>query len=139
MLDLVFAPGGIASLGASRSTELTATLIVCGFCPASWTVLAGRNVLHRPFARLIKTSAVVSLVVVLGIGERVGYGFNHAANFQPILFASEQYPLYLPLTFRKLAAKLGISSEKLAEGPTSSRLTSATPSTPWSSSPPPNP
>jgi hypothetical protein len=28
VLDLVFTPGGIASLGASRSTELTATLVV---------------------------------------------------------------------------------------------------------------
>ena len=117
VLDLVFAPGGIASLGASRSTELTASLIVLGFFALQTALFwLSEKFCTAPFARQLKTGVIVALIIVLGIGERIGYGFSHAANYQPILFASEQYPLYLPLTFRKLANKLGISSEKQTEG-----------------------
>jgi membrane-anchored protein YejM (alkaline phosphatase superfamily) len=47
----------------------------------------------------------------------VAYGFSAAANYQPILFASERYPLYLPTTFRKLASRLGVSvASEAADG-----------------------
>jgi membrane-anchored protein YejM (alkaline phosphatase superfamily) len=46
-------------------------------------------------------------MLVMTLGERVAYGVSHATNYQPILFASERYPFYLPLTFRKLARAAG--------------------------------
>lgn len=113
VLDLVSTPGGIESLGASRSTELTATLVVLGFfvlqaaayLAAMWPRPAREGQRHRRLRYLL------ALIVLLGLGERVAYGISHAANYRPILFASESYPLYLPLTFRKLAAKLGVAQQ----------------------------
>ena len=119
VLDLVTTPGGVESLGASRSTELTATLVVLGFFAlelaayllAMWPrrAVAGQ-------ARRLRARTVLALIVLLGLGERVAYGISHAANYRPILFASERYPLYLPLTFRKLAAKFGIAQQVQDKG-----------------------
>jgi hypothetical protein len=44
-------------------------------------------------------------------------GFEMRTADQPILFASERYPLYLPTTFRKLASRLGVSvASEAADG-----------------------
>jgi membrane-anchored protein YejM (alkaline phosphatase superfamily) len=60
---------------------------------------------------------VLLAILSFAVGERVAYGFSAAANYQPILFASERYPLYLPTTFRKLASRLGVSvASEAADG-----------------------
>lgn len=119
VLDLVLAPGGIASLGASRSTELTATLVVLVLFAVQaalylWT-LRGKLLL-RALPAALRGRRLVAIVLCLALGERVAYGFSHAANFQPIVFASERYPFYLPMTFRKVAAALGVKANKAGEG-----------------------
>ena len=119
VLDLVTTPGGIESLGASRSTELTASLVVLGFFALQAAVYL---VAMRPRSaaagqsRQLRARTVLVLLVLLGLGERVAYGISHAANYRPILFASERYPLYLPLTFRKLAARVGVVQQLQDKG-----------------------
>lgn len=111
VIDLVFTPGGIAALGAGWATQLTAAAIVSLLIAAqaaayAWVMrrsppeAAGRNPWRWALLAL----------VLLGTGERVAYAYSSATNYQPILFASEHYPLYQPLTFRKLAKRLGIAS-----------------------------
>jgi membrane-anchored protein YejM (alkaline phosphatase superfamily) len=107
VLDLVFTPGGIASLGASRSTELTATLVVIALLAlqaATYLWATRRSRWH------LRPGWVLLAILGFAAGERVAYGFSAAANYQPILFASERYPLYLPTTFRRLASQLGIKA-----------------------------
>jgi len=113
VIDLVFSPGGIDSLGASRSTEVTAVLIATTFFALQaasylWAVRrAAGKPLNPPVFRL---RWLLLAILCMAVGERVAYGFSAASNYQPILFASESYPLYLPTTFRKLASRLGVDA-----------------------------
>ncbi len=119
VLDLVFTPGGIASLGASRSTELTATLVVIALLAlqvATYYWATRRTAGRRPRQWMPRARWVLLAILSFAVGERVAYGFSAAANYQPILFASERYPLYLPTTFRKLASRLGFSGAPEAAG-----------------------
>jgi membrane-anchored protein YejM (alkaline phosphatase superfamily) len=116
VLDLVLTPGGIASLGASRGTEMTALAIILALFAMQaaayvWSMRQGprpgvagsRRPRGGPRVRWLLLA-----VLVMTLGERVAYGVSHATNYQPILFASERYPFYLPLTFRKLARAAGL-------------------------------
>ncbi|MBI4988821.1 MAG: sulfatase-like hydrolase/transferase [Rhodocyclales bacterium] len=113
VINLVFSPGGIESLGASWATQLTAGLITLGLIAAeagayAWVLRhdgTGRWTTH------IRWRWVLLSLILLSTGERVAYAYSSAANYQPILFASEHYPLYQPFTFRKLAKRLGIESK----------------------------
>lgn len=120
VLDLVFTPGGIASLGASRSTELTATLVVIALLAlqaATYYWATRRSAGRLPLRWMPRASWLLLAILSFAVGERVAYGFSAAANYQPILFASERYPLYLPTTFRKLASRLGVSvASEAADG-----------------------
>lgn len=113
VVDLVLTPGGIASLGATRSTELTATLIVGAMLAFQgltyyWLVARG-SAASRPLPRLLRWRWLLSIILAVSVSERLAYGFSSATNYQPILFASEHYPMYLPLKIRHLAARFGIA------------------------------
>ncbi len=112
VIELVLTPGGIASLGANLQTQLTATLLIAiliavqaGLC--YWLCY------RRPapgVARLyLRWRWLILLLVGVSLSERLAFAYSAATHYQPILFASENYPLYLPLTMRKVAAKLGIA------------------------------
>jgi membrane-anchored protein YejM (alkaline phosphatase superfamily) len=121
VVDLVFTPGGIASLGATSSTELTATLIIAALLAFQglayyWLVARGATA-SRPLPRLLRWRWLALIIVLVSMGERVAYGYSSVVNYQPILFASERYPMYLPMKFRNLAARLGIREvEKTSAG-----------------------
>ncbi len=120
VVDLVLTPGGIASLGATRSTELTATLIVAALLAfqglAYYWLVARAAASSRPLPRLLRWRWLVFIILTASMGERVAYGYSSAVNYQPILFASEHYPLYLPMSFRKLAARMGIGEAEKTSG-----------------------
>ena len=114
VLNLVSTPGGIDSLGADWTTKLTASLIVGLLVAAqaaayAWVMRPGRPL---PAGPGIRWRWVLLALLLTGAGERVAYAYSAAANYQPILFASERYPLYQPLTMRKLAKHFGIESAK---------------------------
>lgn len=112
VIDLVSTPGGIASLGASRSTELTATAIIVLLLLAQGA--AWMLALRAPAATEPRSSGrwrwVLAAFLALTLGERIAYGFSAVVHYEPVLFASERYPLYQPMTFEKFANKLGIGT-----------------------------
>ena len=117
VVDLVLTPGGIAALGAGLSTYVAAGLAVLALLSAqavAYAWVTRRDGLGRWTAR-IRWRWVLLAVAMLSASERVAYAYSAATNFQPILFASEHYPLYQPLTFRKLAKALGIESNAGAD------------------------
>ncbi|MBM3391269.1 MAG: DUF3413 domain-containing protein [Betaproteobacteria bacterium] len=114
VIDLVSTPGGIDSLGATTATQLTAAGIVSllGAAQAGLYIwIVRRDGLARWTVRIRWRWALLA-VALLGMGERMAYAYSAASNYQPILFASERYPLYQPLTMRKLAKHLGIESPR---------------------------
>lgn len=113
VLDLLLTPGGVASLGAGVSTQATAVLIVAGLL-ALQAVLYVWLVPRCPAAGRFRLRWLALAVVLLAGGERLAYAYSYAANYRPILFASEHIPFYQPFTARKLAKQLGIR-EPLAE------------------------
>ncbi len=112
VINLVFTPGGIDSLGADWMTKLTAAAIVSFLLLAQSAAYAWsmRHDAAGPLASRFRWRWAMLALVLLGTGERVAYAYSAAANYQPILFASERYPLYQPLTLRKLAKRLGIAA-----------------------------
>ena len=113
VLDLVLTPGGIASLGASASTQITAGLIVAALLllqgVAYYLAVIREAAPKRSEARPGKRWRWLILALVFAtLGERVAFAYSAATNYQPILFASERYPFYLPLSMRKVAKALGI-------------------------------
>lgn len=113
VINLVITPGGIDSLGADWATKLTAAAIVSLLITAqaaayAWVMRRGRP--EAAAARHPWRWTLLALIL-LSTGERVAYAYSAAANYQPILFASERYPFYQPLTMRKLAKRLGIASK----------------------------
>ncbi|HPT50056.1 MAG TPA: sulfatase-like hydrolase/transferase [Accumulibacter sp.] len=112
VIDLVFSPGGIDSLGASRSTEITAALIVVALFAlqaATYFWATRRAVSGLPPRWGVRKRWLLLVFLLLTVGERIAYGVSAAANYQPILFAAESYPLYLPTSFRRLATRMGIT------------------------------
>ena len=111
VVDLVSTPGGIESLGASLATQVTAALIVVALFvlqAALYYLVASRLDGLCIFMRRLRWRWLLLAVLGLTLGERVAYAYSSAANYRPILFASGHYPLYLPLTARKVAKRLGI-------------------------------
>jgi hypothetical protein len=96
VVDLVFTPGGIDSLGADDDDAAdgggnrrpagggAGRRLRLAWCAATaWRAgrsgYAGAGCCSPPW--------------LVGTGERVAYAYSAAANYQPILFASERYPL----------------------------------------------
>jgi membrane-anchored protein YejM (alkaline phosphatase superfamily) len=122
VVNLVFTPGGIASLGASRSTEITAALITTALIALHAAAYAwcARSSTEGAREKPLRWGWAAAAFLALTAGERVTYGYSEMTNFQPILFASAHYPLYQPLTFRKVAQRWGF---KASEGAgTSARI-----------------
>jgi len=120
VLDLVTTPGGIESLGASRSTQITAALIVAALLAVqtlAYYLAAGRTVPNGQRSSTgLRWRWLLVALVLLSLGERVAYAYSSVVNYQPILFASERYPFYLPLSLRKLAKRLGIEEQARGKG-----------------------
>lgn len=114
VVDLVLTPGGIESLGASLSTQLTAAAIVVALL--GWQALLYYGIAPRAdrlsgFLCRLRWRWLLPVVFALMLGERVAYAYSSAANYRPILFASGHYPFYLPLTARKVAKRIGIKEQ----------------------------
>ena len=127
VLDLVMAPGGTASLGSSLSTQITATLIIgalLGMQALAYYVLVLRAATPGNGSARRRWRWVLLALLLATLGERVAYAYSSAVNYQPILFASERYPFYLPLSLRKLAKNLGIEEQERNAGGLNIKTTS---------------
>lgn len=121
VVDLVLTPGGIDSLGATTSTQLTAALIITALLAlqglAYYWLVARSPATARPLPRILRWRWLALIILLASMGERVAYAYSAAVNYQPILFASERYPMYLPLTSRATIARLGIKeADKASDG-----------------------
>lgn len=114
VLNLVFTRGGIESLGSSAPTTITFILIILGivamqaglFC----MLLYAPRIRHR-LSLLFRWRMLVggvAALLVFGLFGQVAYGVSFIRGYTPILFASNVFPLYVPITFSTLAEKMGM-------------------------------
>ncbi len=116
--NLLWTPGGIASMDADGATTRFASIVVaavialealalrlaCGF-PKFWARLAP----HRP-----RRAAWVAfaLFLTIGVGERLAFGFANLLDYRPVIVAHDTFPFYLRTRIRKLASRLGYEMQR---------------------------
>jgi uncharacterized protein len=115
VLNLVFTPGGIDSLGGSDGTQLMFAGRVVGFYALSavlWIAavwISKRAPMLRPNLR---RRYLWLLFTVFAVGERMAYGFSNIYGYSPVMTSASVMPAYQPMTFKHLAKTLGVEPQR---------------------------
>jgi uncharacterized protein len=105
VLNLIFTPGGIASLGSGKESTVSVVLMVCnivGFQGLFFSLRLPRLDLQRRHV-LATAFAFCSFFLVQG----AIYGASDIGNYGPVLDASKAFPFFQRVRFRHLAARFG--------------------------------
>jgi membrane-anchored protein YejM (alkaline phosphatase superfamily) len=116
--NLATTPGGIESMGGADSASMTYGAIILGLVVLQAILLwgtkrytAARRVRgDRPLRPLYRYA--ITLFVVMVTGQSVAYGVSHLQNRVAVLTTASAFPFYQPLTFRKLARRLGYEVQR---------------------------
>lgn len=110
VINLVTTPGGIESLGNSRSAELTFALIglVLMLVPAVLLVPARLLARRGP----LRFRWLLIIFVVLAVGERLVYGFSDFRLYSPVLKVSDAFPVYNRVRLRSFSVWLGLENTR---------------------------
>ena len=112
--NLVITPGGIASMGGDAASSFSYALIVLSFVLEQIVVLnvvfmwKGYRTSWINFFTRRRTIAVLTLVLVSMVGERLTFGIAHLKSYEPVLYAAQSFPFYNRTTVRSLAESLGV-------------------------------
>ncbi|MES2625288.1 MAG: sulfatase-like hydrolase/transferase [Pseudomonadota bacterium] len=110
VLNLVFTPGGISSLGSSSHTYFSITLIVLQVAGLQLLfLLISRYGLLFCVRYAKATRWTVSVIVGLFVLQGTVYGISDFRHFGPVLDSSKVYPLFRRVRFRTLAHNLGFT------------------------------
>jgi hypothetical protein len=112
--NVIVTPGGMDSLGVSVSTVLTVSLVILGIV-AAHALLMGLALRAKRLRRLAerfltprRCIAVAGMLLLLGVGQTGAYGVSWLRGYSPEIAAADAFPFYLPVTFSKLARRLGL-------------------------------
>ena len=111
--NLITTEGGLESIGCSTGTIVTFIIFAIAFLliQALLLLLSHKsNFLKRlcsVFWRKYSLIGATILLVSLGFFQAITYGICRIQSYGPILSASQAFPFYQPVTFRRLAQKLG--------------------------------
>ncbi len=116
--NLVCTKGGIESMGSDTSATFTFTLIIVGFFLLQ-TLLLVLLLKAKPLQKVCQlfltrkrlTISVLTVLLLAGL-QSFAYGLSNLYAYSPVLTASEVFPLYFPVTFKKLAKSFGIEPRK---------------------------
>lgn len=112
--NLIFTPGGIDSLGGGEATDRSTALIAAGFLllQSVLLLLAIRlSGIDRPWTNLLSRRRLAwlsILVLVSGGFSQATFGISNLRGYAPVLSAANVFPMYMPITFNRLAQKLGV-------------------------------
>jgi len=113
VLNLVLRWGGIDSLGADLETKLTFLGLIGSFILLQALILVALlywRRFGRFCSRVITRSRLVGVTIVIAamlLWQGTVFGFSMLNGYLPVTDAAEAFPLYVPVTFGKLAKKLG--------------------------------
>jgi membrane-anchored protein YejM (alkaline phosphatase superfamily) len=111
--NLITTKGGIESMGGGENADLVYALIGAGFVVVhiAMLVVAMRLNLWKKVCAGLGAKwpkrVIIILMVMAAVGERVAYGISKIRSESSILISARAFPLYQPVTFRKIARNLG--------------------------------
>ena len=110
--NLIKTPGGITSMGSDSSSDLTYALIISGFILFQvilFVLVRKWTFLHESWKSLFtskRSIAVVLLVLMAMLGERMTFAVSHLKSYEPVLYAAQSIPFYNRTTIRHFAKSL---------------------------------
>ena len=114
--NLLTTRGGIDSLGADQ----TNALLIAGYLSALVAVHSTALLLSHQQRNLdLPIGAMLSVLLIASLSERLIYGYSHAILYAPVLNKSDALPFYQPLTMNGFLNHLGvdiIKSSKIQVG-----------------------
>ncbi len=112
--NLVFTPGGIESMGGNTAAYATFGAIAFGFLILQaflLFVLLSLKPIRSFFLSVFDGRRIffaVATLSILMVMQSVTYGVSMLYAYAPILTTSEAFPLYVPITFSRMAKSLGL-------------------------------
>jgi len=115
--NLLTVPGGVESMGASASTEVTAglsALFVLGVQLGLWRWL--RRHPRRDAGARARGGRKLAWIVALGVFslvafERLTYGLADASNYRPVTTMVNVFPFHVPVRMHGFAERLGMKAK----------------------------
>jgi len=107
VLNLVLTPGGLDSLGGGSDSYTSAALLAARIVALQSLALFAARV-AAPRLHACKRHAVVGITALLLAGSGICYGIGDLRNDGAILDTADNYPLFMRVRFRGLAAQLGM-------------------------------
>jgi membrane-anchored protein YejM (alkaline phosphatase superfamily) len=119
VLNLLTTPGGIESMGLGREGAASFARVVAGLALVQSLLWWGA---HRvggaaPAAPRRARGVALAALAAVALGERVTYAIGEARSEGAILEQASAFPLYFPVTARKLLLELGIGAPRGTEVP----------------------
>lgn len=119
--NLVFTPGGIESMGGDAASFVTFGAIIFGFLILQSSLLflllylaPLRRFCLKLFSRKRLAFSIGTLLVLMAL-QSVMFGMSRLYAYTPVLTTSEAFPLYMPLTFTRLAKSMGVVPKETTE------------------------
>ena len=111
VLNLVFTPGGLDSLGGDSHSLLSATKIVLRVVAVQTIILLLARRLGRGGALAIKLRHGALAGATLLLIQGAVYGLSDISKYGPVLDSAHVYPFFQRIRFRTLAGRLGIAAQ----------------------------
>lgn len=117
VINLVFTPGGLESLGASNASNATFAAIALGFLLLQALLLAVTLFAYRKFGEpsWVPRRFFVGLLILFAIatvGERLVYAYSTATGVTSVSALTQKVPYYLGISARGLLSKVGVKVDR---------------------------
>ena len=108
VLNLVFTPGGISSLGGTSGTYLSEAMLGVQVLLIQGALLTASVMLCNRRVGLIRHHGIsAGLVGLFFLVQSLVYGISDVQNYGPVLEGSRAFPLFQRIRFRSLARQFG--------------------------------
>ena len=117
VLNLIFTPGGIESMGASNTDKvvfalLTAVCILAGYGILAMTRVFVRRINPGLRREIFSGSVLLCALVAAGIFSAVEYAYCGYRNTPAVYHDSQKVPFYIPVRMNSIFHKLNIKEVK---------------------------
>ncbi len=120
VINLVTTPGGLESMGASNTSNLSFALVALAFLLVQAALLALTHWLYRRYGepRWLPRRFFAALLIVFAVttlGERVAYAYSTATGATALASLTQKVPYYVGLSARGILSKVGVKVERKKE------------------------